>query len=98
MKRKKLINDKGNNIKKKKSIKTLEKSYESTFRSRDKSTSENSDVFVGVTFKHNARYYISGIGSKSTKEGIVRYIESRGAVVLPYLTSYCLNQNFLEGD
>ena len=54
--------------------------------------------FVGVTFKHNARYYISGIGSKSTKEGIVRYIESRGAVVLPYLTSYCLNQNFLEGD
>ena len=60
---------------------TLEKSYDSTFGSRDKSTSENSDVFVGVTYKRNARYYLSGIGPKSTKEGIVRYIESRGATV-----------------
>ena len=47
--------------------------------------SENSDVFVGVTYKRNARYYLSGIGRRSSKEGILNYIEQKGATVSHFI-------------
>ena len=39
------------------------------------------DLFTGVTRKRTARYYLSGINSKSTRTGIVKYLEQRGVHV-----------------
>jgi hypothetical protein len=40
--------------------------------------STNDDFFVGVSRKRSARFYLSGIDSKSTRTGIVRYLELKG--------------------
>jgi len=37
----------------------------------------NDDFFTGVTKKRTARYYISGIDPKSTRSGIITYLEQR---------------------
>ena len=43
---------------------------------QSKKTEEN--IFVGVTYKKTARYYLSGIGKTSTRLGIQSYIEEMG--------------------
>jgi hypothetical protein len=37
----------------------------------------NDDFFTGVTKKRTARYYVSGIDPKSTRSGIITYLEQR---------------------
>ena len=59
---------------------TKSKTVKSTSK-RDNSSSDSSDIFVGVTYKRNARYFLTGIGRKSTKEGIQQYVERKGAKV-----------------
>ena len=62
--------------------KVTTKSKTVTSKSKEgNSSSDSSDIFVGVTYKRNARYFLTGIGRKSTKEGIQQYIESKGAKV-----------------
>ncbi|KAK3087070.1 hypothetical protein FSP39_001227 [Pinctada imbricata] len=39
------------------------------------------NIFIGVRRFRNARYYLSGIDPKSTKQGIHNYIESKGAKI-----------------
>jgi hypothetical protein len=39
------------------------------------------DVFVGVTYRKSARYYLSGIGNESTRAGILNFIEHKGVKV-----------------
>lgn len=40
-------------------------------------SSNKNDVFKGVNYKRNARYFLSVINSESTKDGIFNYIESK---------------------
>jgi hypothetical protein len=35
------------------------------------------DVFIGVTYRKSARYYLSGIGNESTRAGVLSFIEHR---------------------
>ena len=39
------------------------------------------EVFVGVTYRKSARYYLSGIGNESTRAGILNFIEQKGVKV-----------------
>lgn len=48
---------------------------------------QTKDVFLGVTYKKAARYYLSGINHESTYEGIKTYVESKG-VKISYLTLF----------
>lgn len=36
------------------------------------------NIFIGVTYRKTARYYLSGIDKKSTKSGIANFIECKG--------------------
>ena len=44
-------------------------------------SSDESDIFIGVTYKRNARYYLWGINRRSTESGIKRYVENKGVHV-----------------
>lgn len=39
---------------------------------------QNKDVFLGVTYKKAARYFLSGIKEDSTYDGIKNYVENKG--------------------
>ncbi|VDH93289.1 Hypothetical predicted protein [Mytilus galloprovincialis] len=43
--------------------------------------STDDNFFTGVSRKRSARYYLSGIDSKSTRSGIMTYLESRNVQV-----------------
>ena len=47
----------------------------------DTQSNHSEDVFRGVRYKRNARYYVSGIDRESNKHGILRYIENKGVKV-----------------
>ena len=42
------------------------------------SKADQEDIFIGVTYKRTARYYLSGINKKSTEYGIENYIRNKG--------------------
>ena len=47
----------------------------------DTQSNHSEDVFRGVRYKRNARYYVSGIDRDSNKHGILRYVENKGVKV-----------------
>lgn len=46
-----------------------------------KTNTKQEDVFVGVTYRKTARYYLSGILKESSRSGIANYIESKGVKI-----------------
>lgn len=40
--------------------------------------STEDDIFEGVTYKRNARYYLSGIGPRSTQSGMLNFLRKNG--------------------
>lgn len=50
-------------------------------KQNSKTTTRKEDVFVGVTYRKTARYYLSGIGRESSRSGIANYIESKGVKI-----------------
>lgn len=41
----------------------------------------NKDIFLGVTYKKSARYFLSGVNKDSTHDGIKQFLESKGVHV-----------------
>lgn len=39
------------------------------------------DILEGVTCKRNARYYIAGIGPRSSQNGLINFLRNRGVTV-----------------
>lgn len=50
-------------------------------KQNSKTNTKQEDVFVGVTYRKTARYYLSGIGKESSRSGIANYIESKGVKI-----------------
>ena len=46
-----------------------------------KGCNDDSDIFEGVTYKRNARYYISGISNRSTQPGMLNFLKNKGISV-----------------
>jgi hypothetical protein len=61
------------------SAKTGNKSIRSDGYKSDHSGDEA--IFEGVTYKRNARYYISGIGHRSTRLGLLYFLQQKGISV-----------------
>jgi hypothetical protein len=48
---------------------------------QSKHSFDDDDIFEGVTYKRNARYYISGIAHRSTQLGMVNFLKRKGVTV-----------------
>lgn len=44
-------------------------------------TDSDDDIFEGVSYKRNARYYIAGIGPRSSQNGLMNFLRNRGVTV-----------------
>ena len=48
---------------------------------QSKHSSDDEDIFEGVSYKRNARYYLSGMGHRSTQLGMVNFLNRKGITV-----------------
>lgn len=50
-------------------------------RYQKESPKQEEDIFIGVTYRKTARYYLSGIDKTSSRSGIANYIERKGVKI-----------------